>query len=290
MKPLTIPPERILIASHPAMPHAAALAEVLTNHLHRNKVDVIATHLRDAIFEEKLTSGWPDILLTLGGDGTMLRAGHVSGPSGVPMLGLNMGRLGFLTEAAGADWEAALGKLLQGAYWIEERMMLQADYYSEGVHQGKWLVVNECVVGRGELVRPVELITEVDGHFLTRYMADGLIIATATGSTAYALAAGGPILPPISRSLLIVPVAPHLSVDRAIVLPEDSTVCIRVHTDHQATVCVDGQQPLPVQDGDYVHLEASDDNVQFVRMGEKGYFYQRLTSHMNIHATNGEKG
>lgn len=290
MKPLNSPPERILIASHPAMPHAAALAETIASFLKQKKVDVVTALLYDQRFEKRLDSGWADVLVTLGGDGTMLRAGHLSGPTSIPMLGLNMGRLGFLTEAAGERWKETCERLLQGQYWLEDRMMLQADYYSNGDHRGSWQVVNECVVGRGEQVRPVELITEVDGHFLTRYMADGLIVSTATGSTGYALAAGGPILPPTSRSLLIVPVAPHLSVDRAIVLPEESTVCIRVHTDHQATVCVDGQEPVPVRDGDYVHLQSSEFNVQFVRTGGKGYFYQRLTSHMNIHATNGEQG
>jgi len=206
------------------------------------------------------------------------------------MLGINMGRLGFLTEAPGEGWQTAVDQLLKGDYWIEPRMMLEAEQFSGEETRGSWLVVNECVVGRGEQVRPVELRTEIDGHHLTRYMADGLIVSTATGSTAYALAAGGPILPPTSRNILLVPVAPHLSVDRAIVLEEDSTVCIRVHTDHLASLCVDGKLPVPLLDGDYVHLRASDHNVTFIRMRGRDYFYRALTSHMNIHAIKGEMG
>jgi len=283
-------PERILLVPHPAMPHAASLAENMSAYLRSQDIDVATTPLHEDAYHQQMDNAWPQVIITLGGDGTMLRAGHQSGPAGIPMLGINMGRLGFLTEAPGEGWQTAVDQLLKGDYWIEPRMMLEAEQFSGEETRGSWLVVNECVVGRGEQVRPVELRTEIDGHHLTRYMADGLIVSTATGSTAYALAAGGPILPPTSRNILLVPVAPHLSVDRAIVLEEDSTVCIRVHTDHLASLCVDGKLPVPLLDGDYVHLRASDHNVTFIRMRGRDYFYRALTSHMNIHAIKGEMG
>ncbi len=142
--------------------------------------------------------------------------------------------------------------------------------------QGEWDVLNECVVGRGRSVRLVELVTEIDGTYLTTYAADALILATPTGSTAYALAAGGPILPPELRNILIVPVAPHFSVDRAVVLHEGSTVSVTVRTDHQATLSMDGQTPVDLQDGDCVRVRAGDHTVQFVRLQDPGYFYRDL--------------
>ena len=283
-------PERILVASQPALPHAVAMADTLSAFLRKKKVEVVAASIHDDAIRDGLQSAWAQVLITLGGDGTMLRAGHLSGPAGIPMLGINLGRLGFLTETQGEHWKPTIERLLKGDFWLETRMMLEACRYSEGKQKGSWLVINECVVGRGEQVRPVELTTEVDGHFLTRYMADGLIVSTATGSTAYALAAGGPILPPTSRNILIVPVAPHLSVDRAIVLQEDSTVCIRVHTDHEASVCVDGKKSIPMLDGEFVRVRSSEHEIKFVRMRGKDYFYRTLTSYMNIHAKKGESG
>jgi NAD+ kinase len=158
--------------------------------------------------------------------------------------------------------------------------MLTAEQVRNGEKIGSWNVLNEAAVSRAAIVRPVYLDTHVDGRFLTTYVADGLIAATPTGSTAYALAAGGPILPPELRNILLVPVAPHLSIDRAIVLAEGSEVTITVHTDHQAVICADGQEPIPMQDGDQVHILASEHTVQFVRIQEPGYFYRNLTPHM----------
>jgi NAD+ kinase len=130
-------------------------------------------------------------------------------------------------------------------------------------------------------VRPIHLITRLDERYLTTYVADGLIASTATGSTAYALAAGGPILPPELRNILIIPVAPHLSVERAIVLAEGSTVSITVKTDHQAVLSVDGQIPVELKDGDRVDVFAGEHTLKFVRFQDPSYFYRNLTSHMN---------
>jgi NAD+ kinase len=142
-------------------------------------------------------------------------------------------------------------------------------------------------VGRGEQVRAVHLTTYLDDSFLTTYVADGLIAATPTGSTAYALAAGGPILPPTLRNILIVPVAPHLSIDRPVILAEGSAVSVTVHTTHQAALSIDGQPTLPVADGDTIRVSASEHTVQFVRFQDPGYFYRNLTSHMNQNPSSG---
>ena len=164
-------------------------------------------------------------------------------------------------------------------------MMLRADHLRGDDKQGSWEILNECFIGRGELVRPVDLITEIDERYLTTYVADGLIVATPTGSTAYALAAGGPILPPELRNVVIVPVAPHLSVDRAIVLHEGSLVRVEVRTDHQAILSIDGSPPVSLEDRDIVELRAAENVVHFARLQDPDYFYRNLTSRMSQNPT-----
>jgi NAD+ kinase len=179
------------------------------------------------------------------------------------------------------EWREVLPRLFKGEYWLERRMMLCAEQIREDMVIGKWDVLNEVVVGRGRSVRPVHLVTEVDGRFLTTYVADALIASTATGSTAYALAAGGPILPPELRSILLVAVAPHLSIDRAIVLAEGSWVCIKVRSDHLPIMSIDGQDPIVLEESDCVKVRASSHSVEFIRFRDPGYFYRNLTPHMN---------
>jgi NAD+ kinase len=132
------------------------------------------------------------------------------------------------------------------------------------------------VVSRGSLARIVRLVTHIDGSYLTTYAADGLIVSTATGSTAYALAAGGPILPPELDNLLIIPIAPHLSMNRAIVLGKEDVVGVEVHTDHQAILTVDGQFEYDLQDGDWVTVQAGAHPSRFVRLQNRTYFYRTL--------------
>jgi NAD+ kinase len=166
-------------------------------------------------------------------------------------------------------------------------MMLCAEQWRADSLLGKWDVLNEVVVSRGQTIRPVHITAHVDGRFLTTYVADALIAATPTGSTAYALAAGGPILPPDLRNILLVPVAPHLSLDRAIVLAEGSSVSISIEVNHQAVFSVDGQVPIGLTDDDRVHVYASPHVVKFVRFQDPGYFYRNLTPHMSQNPSTG---
>lgn len=280
-------PQRIAVAAHPQMPSAARLADEVTAFLEDLNLDSSQGSLYDEHLRSKVSNGKTDLLIALGGDGTMLRAGHLCAPEQVPVLGINLGGLGFLIEVQHTDWKPSLQRVLEGDFWLEQRMMLRAEHYRGEQRIGSWEALNECVIGRGEIVRPVHLTAEIDRHPLTTYVADGLIVATATGSTAYALAAGGPILPPALRNILLVPVAPHLSVDRAIVLHEGSEVLITVRTEHQASLSVDGQEPVTMQDRDSVHARASQYQVEFVRLQEPDYFYRILTSRMNENPTVG---
>jgi NAD+ kinase len=279
--------QRVAIAAHPQLPEAFDEAIEIVNFLDARGIQSIHGSLYDEALRQHVKIREVDLLIALGGDGTMLRAGHLCAPYEVPILGINLGKFGFLTAIQRKEWRAALIKLLEGEGWIEQRMMLAAEQRRCDEKIGSWNVLNEAAVSRAAIMRPVHLDTHVDGRFLTTYVADGLIAATPTGSTAYALAAGGPILPPELRNILLVPVAPHLSIDRAIVLAEGSEVTITVHTDHQAVICIDGQEPVPMQDGDQVHVLASKHTVQFVRIQDPGYFYRNLTPHMNRNPATG---
>jgi NAD+ kinase len=204
------------------------------------------------------------------------------------VLGVNLGRLGFLAELQRGDWKPGLEQVCRGEYWFEHRMMLHVKQERAETVLGEWDVLNECVVARGGGMKLVHLATRVDGQPLTTYAADGLIAATPTGSTAYALAAGGPILPPEMHAILLVPVAPHLSVERAVVLPEDAEVIIRVHTDSPAVLSCDGHHHSEVLDGDRVGIRASERSVLFVRVQGRGYFYRNITTRLNRNPQAGE--
>ncbi len=283
------PIQNVAIVAHPRVPEALDEAALIVGMLEESGVTAAMGLLTDIPLEERVKSGDFDLLIALGGDGTMLRAGQLCGPANVPILGVNLGRFGFLMEIRQNQWQQVMPRLLSGDYWLERRMMLCTEQYKEGRLVGQWEVLNEVVVGRGQIVRPVHLVTEVDGRYLTTYVADALIASTPTGSTAYALAAGGPILPPELRNILLVAVAPHLSIDRAIVLAEGSSVNITVYSDHQALFCIDGQIPIELVDGDRIEVRASDHTVQFVRFQDPGYFYRNLTPHMNQNPSTGNQ-
>jgi NAD+ kinase len=236
--------------------------------------------LNNEDFRQQIQSGAFDLLIVLGGDGTMLRAGRLCAPQQIPVLGINLGHFGFLMELHGNKWKTALPEILEGKFQLEDRMMLHAEHWRDSRMMGYWEVLNEVVVCRGKYVRPIHLKALVDGYELTNFVADGLIAATPTGSTAYALAAGGPILPPELRNILIVPVAPHLSVDHAIILSEGATVRILVYSSHDAVMSVDGHYPVELQNNDHIDVRAAKNFVSFVRLQDPGYFYRNLMRYM----------
>ncbi len=281
------PIKRIAIVGHQKLADSEKEAQAIVAFLNEKGIESQHGYLYDEAIYRRVKQGDFDVLIALGGDGTMLRAGHLGGPSGVPVLGINIGRFGFLTEIARDQWSEYLTRLLVGDYWLEKRMMLCAEQWRADELLGKWDVLNEVVVSRGQIIRPVHITAHVDGRFLTTYVADALIAATPTGSTAYALAAGGPILPPELRNILLVPVAPHLSLDRAIVLAEGSSVSITIAVEHQAVFSVDGQVPIGLTDDDRVNVYASPYVVKFIRFQDPGYFYRNLTPHMSQNPSTG---
>lgn len=272
-------PQHPVVTAYPKMPEALTEAEVMSAYLKEKGLDAPFGSIYDEDLRKRVRRGEFDMLIIAGGDGSVLRACHLCAPSHVPILGVNLGRIGFLIQIGREDWRLHFDKLLNGEAWIENRMMLKAEHMRAGDSMGNWYALNEAVVARGQNLRPVHLSASVDDHRLTSYVADGLIASTATGSTAYALAAGGPILPPELRNILLVPIAPHLSVDRAVVLSEGSSVNIEVQSEN-TVLSVDGQSPINLMEDDHVLITAADVTAQFVRFGDAGYFYRNITLHM----------
>jgi NAD+ kinase len=275
------PFEHIAVLAHPLIEAAAAEASLVVNYLRDRQVEAVWGILSDPDLRSQVEAGIFDLVIAIGGDGTVLRAGHLCAPYEVPILPVNMGSLGFLIEISPPDWREAIGKLQTGSYWVEDRMMLHTTIIHQGDEIAHWDVLNDSVIARGNHLRPVHLRVRLDGQAVTTYVADALVVATPTGSTAYALAAGGPILPPGLRNILIVPVAPHLSIDRAIVLAEGSTVTVTVLSDHDTVASGDGQTPVELVQGDQVIVRASDYITRLIRFQEVGYFYKNLVSLMD---------
>ena len=274
------------ILHHPKKPESIVLAERIGQFLrayglheiwHESawESEAVLPHLPNA-----------DLLITLGGDGTLLRAARVGAAYHTPMLGVKMGRLGFLAEVAPEDWERPLEQMLAGDYWIEERLMVRArvERASGGNHSSEVVceydALNDVVLSRGGLARVVRISAKLDGGYLTTYTCDGLIVSTATGSTGYALAVGGPILPPDLRNILVIPIAPHLSMERAVVLAEGAEIRLRPYSDHQSMLTVDGQFVVEVGNEDEVVVVGSPNLARFVRLRERSYFYQTLMDKM----------
>ncbi len=266
---------RVAVLHHPKIEETRPVAQAIDDWLHERGLD----SWRGLTWnEEDVRPRMPetDLIVVLGGDGSMLRAARMAAGHNVPIVGVNMGRLGFLSEMGPENWRERLPCVLEGKFWIESRLMLRAETWRSGERVAQYFALNDVVVSRGSLARVVRLRTEIDGDQLTTYVADGLILSTPTGSTAYALAVGGPVLPPELRNILVIPIAPHLTLDRAIVLSEGSTVRVHVRTDHQAILTVDGQFEFEMQDGDYIEVCASEHVSRFVRLGSRTYFYHTL--------------
>lgn len=217
-----------------------------------------------------------DLLVVLGGDGSTLRAARLITPYKAPIFGINLGRVGFLSEAQPGEWREKLSKVIEGKFWLERRLRIQANLQRDNRDIGSYTALNDIVLGRGQQARVIRLHLLVDGDLVTTYVADALIIATPTGSTAYAMAAGGPLLPPQLQNIVIVPVAAHLSLNRPLVLHEEAEIGVRVEMDHEANLTADGQQGAALASGDWITIHKHERPCLFARVEPSGYFYRRL--------------
>ena len=261
--------KRVGILYHPQIEKAQNLANKLEGLLATQEVSSWQCSAWDDDTARPQVAG-TDLILSLGGDGTILHAARIITPLSVPIVGVNFGKLGFITELNKEELLAKLPDLLESNGWVEERAMLEAQL------EGKSFSALNDVVLRSTTVRLVNIGVEIDGEVITTYRADGIIIATATGSTAYSLAAGGPILHPQSKGFILQPVSCHLGLTHSLVLPPQSIVNLKVADGDKAMLSLDGQVNLPLSDEQRVRVKLSPHAVRFLRIHQPNYFYGSL--------------
>ena len=261
--------KRIGILYHPLREKARDLSQRLEEFLSSRGVTAWRCSTRDED-EAKSQMAGTELILSIGGDGTILRVARIVASSSVPILGINLGRLGFITEIDGEEVFSHLPSLLKGKGWIEGRAMLEAQVADRSL-----LALNDVVL-HSVAVRLVNIEAKIDGTLLTTYRADGVIVATATGSTSYSLASGGPILHPQSSEIVLQPISCHLGLSHALILPSQSTVDLKIAPREKVTLSIDGQVELPLSDGQNVRVKLSPHMARFLRIREPTYFYSLL--------------
>ena len=222
-----------------------------------------------------------DMLITVGGDGTILRAARSVVGQAIPILGINLGRLGFMTELRSEDAFERIPHFLEGGGWTEQRSTLEVMVSRNGrpITLGDTefqIALNDVVLARGAKPRLMRAKAFVDGAEFTSYRADAVIISSATGSTGYNLAVGGPILHPTAEEMILKPVAPHVGLATAVVLPATSEVELLIQSDHDSVLSVDGFLEFPLQIEDVIKVKHSEQSVSFIREGSRRRFYDTL--------------
>jgi NAD+ kinase len=271
----------VLLVAHHERAAAAALATEaalwLRDHGHECWMlphDATALALHDVCADRDPAEA--DLVLSLGGDGTMLRAVHLVDGAPIPLLGVNLGRLGYLTEVESGEVIPALERFLEGPeagrWHLDQRLMLDFSVCTAvGEDLGTWSALNEGVLEKRDPGQTVRLQVRIDGEPFTTYAADGLILATPTGSTAYSFSARGPVVSPRHRAILLTPVAPHMLFDRSLVLDPSETVELEVMDHQEAELAIDGVRVAVLGPGDLVTCRPSPSTAQFVRFVERQY-------------------
>lgn len=214
-----------------------------------------------------------DLVVVLGGDGTLLSVARVVESEEIPILGVNLGGLGFLTAVTLDELYPVLGAVLEGKYRGSRRMLLQVRVEREGEPPGEYVVLNDVVITKGALARIVELEISIEQEYVTTYRADGLIVSTPTGSTAYCLSAGGPILFPTMRALILVPICPHTVTNRPLVVPEEVTVRVVLESQGEKVfLTLDGQVGFPLRYRDLVEIRRADREITLIVPPKKSYY------------------
>ena len=226
-------------------------------------------HEAEQLFTLVDTCEQAELILVIGGDGAFLHAAACAAEHNTPIAGLPAGRLSFLYDTRRDAWRETLRTLAHGDYWLEERFLLHA------LHAGDaFIIINELVITRGRDVKPVHVKVWIDEEYLGEYHADGILTATPTGSTAYALSLGGPILPPTAEGILLTPIAPHLSLANAIVLPPHAVIRIQAASHGEVVLSSDGKPSITLHDD--VLIRAAERKLQVARIAGKDYFFTRL--------------
>ena len=276
---------RVGFCYHPDLPGARTLAEQLAMQARKRGSEAWLAALGGEEVDRTLAEQVPDseLVVCVGGDGTVLHASEVAARCETPIFGVRIGRLGFLCEVTGDEAPVALRRILDGEVRSERRAMVQARL-ADGDSGEQWPAhaLNDVVVSRGAVPRLLDIDVRVSGTPLTTYRADGVIVSTATGSTGYALAAGGPTLYPEAREILIQPVATHMGLQAGLIVPEDSVVELTVHADDDAGLSVDSFTDASLSRGDRVVVQRSPYEARFLRAGPPSDFYRTVTQRFGI--------
>jgi NAD+ kinase len=274
------PPQHVAFCFNPAVNGAGALTRDLAAQTEAAGRQVWVGDLPDPSegpaddFRHHLEQS--DLLVCVGGDGTVLHASEHTSATGTPVFGVRMGRLGFLSEVTGDEAPAALARVLEGSGRIERRSTVRAQVNGEEPNYA----LNDVVIGRASLGRTISVGARIDGVLVAEYRADAVVIATATGSTGYSLSVGGPILPPESDEIILVPVAPHLTRANALVLPPSSEISLQVERAYEAVFTVDGLRERALDSGTIVTVQHGDRHVDFVRLGGPNQFYANIAERL----------
>ena len=287
---------KIGILYHPRRPRARALAEELSHRVAPREGEVwLCPAGGEDIPREKIEA--TRMLLAVGGDGTILRAAHITLPYEIPIVCVNLGNLGFLAELRPEEALERLPGLLAGEGRVEERTMLRVqvsppvdsgETRRAAYADGAFHALNDVVISRGALLRVIYVDTEIDGSPFVTYKGDGVMVSTATGSTGYAWATGGPLLYPLSRALILKPISPHLSMETPLVLPSATVVRLRARSEHQAVLSIDGQMDVPLKGDEVIQVSVSRYVTRFLRSNPPGHFYAALQRWLGWKAQNNE--
>lgn len=267
--------QKIGIIYHPRREEAVTLSQELGELLKSKGVRVwFCSAWEPANAKAQIAAS--DLIISIGGDGTILRSAKAVIPESIPILGINLGNLGFMSELTSTEARKKLSGILKGEGWIEERAMLQIKLPGKTFY-----ALNDAFLGRRSSARLVSIECNINGKSLTTYRADGVIAATASGSTGYALASGGPILHPQSKEIILQPVCSHFSLDKPLVLPPQTSISLRVFTTHEAMLSIDGQVEKELHSGDRVEVKLSSYIARFLRLQPESYFYKTLDAKLN---------
>jgi NAD+ kinase len=277
-------PKNVGVTFNPLSDDARSLALTVLDEIRASGIAAWSTDMTDPAADAARVAE-TDLMVCFGGDGTVLRCARLNIEAEPLILGVNMGRLGFLTELEGTEIRARLHEVISASGRVERRAMLEAVVSRTRDH---YHALNEIVIGRATLSRAIQLAVDIDGTRVADYRCDGVIVATATGSTAYALSVGGPVLPPESHDLVVVPVAPHLAAQHAVVLPPTEIIHITLEPRQEAVLSIDGESDLNLHEGDSVYVRTSEHHARFLRLHARTDFYTRMAARLGWHRPAGK--
>ena len=267
------------ILTKPKFPEVKTTLHAVVIWLRARSIDVLLDATSAALLGEQggiqktQLASEAGVLLVLGGDGTMLNAARLAGERSIPILGVNMGGLGFLTEVQLDNLYPSLDRVFANDFVLDERLMLKAHVHRHGETVARGVVLNDVVISKGTLARMIELKIAIQGQFVTNLRGDGLIVSTPTGSTAYSLSAGGPIINPAVQSLMLTPICPHTLTHRPLIVPGNAEIEVTLTSkDDGAMATLDGQVGIAMTQGDTAVIQASEYRTRLIRFPESHYY------------------